>query len=149
KNYNKNTRAGAHSIFVPPRAPPSAESISWNKNKGEKMAKKEFTASEVMVLQKDLQKGIQVIGEQYFGIKQELKDSLGKIENRLDCVENSLDCVENRLDRVENSLDCVENRLDRIEDNLEIIKFSLRQKADLADLEALEKRVIRLEKKFA
>ena len=99
------------------------------------MAKKEFTASEVMVLQKDLQKGIQVIGEQYFGIKQELKDSLGKIENRLDCVENSLDCVENRLDR--------------IEDNLEIIKFSLRQKADLADLEALEKRVIRLEKKFA
>lgn len=102
------------------------------------MAKKEFTASEVMVLQKQLQDGIKAIGEQYLDIQKNIANINGR-----------LDKIDARLDKIDARLDKTDKRLDKIDDNIEIIKFSLHQKADRVELEAIEKRVMALEKKFA
>lgn len=80
------------------------------------MAKKEFSATEVMTLQEELNKGIKVIDEQHLGIVKRLTS--------------------------------IDDRLEKIEDTLDLMKFSLRQKVDYREFEALEKRVIHLEKKF-
>lgn len=53
------------------------------------MAKKEFSAGEVMALQEELGKGIQVIGEQYSGIVKKL----GSIDDRLEKIEDTLDLM--------------------------------------------------------
>ena len=51
--------------------------------------KKEFSATEVMMLQERLEKGITVIGEQVT----ELNSKMGKVEGRLDTVEEKMDIV--------------------------------------------------------
>jgi hypothetical protein len=80
------------------------------------MPKKEFTATEVMALQENIDKKLTVIGEQFFYIKE-------------------------KLDKVSDSVEI-------LKEDMQIVKYSLRQKVDLQDFQALEKRVIRLEKKI-
>lgn len=104
------------------------------------MTKKEFTSREVMVLQEDLQKGIQVIGEQYNGIIKRfdgLDERFKKIDARLDRIDAHLFKIDLRLDKIDARLDKVEARLERME------------QADPVDSGALKKRVIVLKKKFA
>jgi len=49
---------------------------------------------------------------------------------------------------IERKIDRIEERTDRIEGNVEIIKSSLRRKVDIEEFQALESRVISLEKKL-
>lgn len=51
---------------------------------------------------------------------------LDKIENRLDMMDQRLEKVENRLDKVENRLDKVENRLDKVENRLDNLELMLK-----------------------
>lgn len=84
------------------------------------MPKKEFTVTEVMALQEETLHYVKIIAEQHGSIV----DSIQEINGKLSHLEN-------------------------IEDDISIIKTSLRQKVDVQDFQALEKRVIRLEKKLA
>lgn len=84
------------------------------------MPKKEFTVTEVMALQESMDKKLDVIGEHIPYILEKLK-----------------------------RIDVIEEKVTRTEENIELIKMSLRRKVDIEDFQALEKRVIRLEKKLA
>ena len=54
----------------------------------------------------------------------------------------------NNLEKIK-KIDVVEEKVTRTEENIELIKMSLRRKVDIDEFQALEKRVIRLEKKLA
>lgn len=80
--------------------------------------KKEFTATEVMMLQEEIRKGVEVIGEQYGDIKKEITVMRQKLE-----------------------------KLDKIEEGVTIIKASLPLKANKTELDKLDQRVTILESK--
>ena len=81
------------------------------------MPKKEFTVTEVMVLQEDMNHKLDTIGEQFLYISQKL-DKLDKIEQDVDI----------------------------LKDDMRIVKLSLPQKADIQTVDNHEIRIIKLEK---
>ena len=49
--------------------------------------------------------------------------------------------------KIKKRLDSMDERMERMEDGIEIIKIALKRKIDIEEFEALEKRVVMLERK--
>lgn len=80
----------------------------------------------------------------------EVGTMLEKIESSIKLLAESMnikfDGVYERFDKVENRLDAVKTKIDRLQDDMVEVKYELRQKVSVKDLEKLEKRVVKLEK---
>lgn len=82
--------------------------------------KKEFTATQVMVLQEEILHQVKILAENQVSITNDIKGIHTQLE-----------------------------RLDPIENDISIIKTTLTQKANLNDFQTLDKRMVCLEKKMA
>lgn len=81
------------------------------------MAKKEFTATEVMVLQEDMNHKLDIIVEQFSSMNEKM----------------------NKIDKIEEDIEI-------LKEDMKIVKLSLTQKADISRVDNHEVRISKLEK---
>lgn len=70
----------------------------------------------------------------------------GTIDLMNESITSRLDSIDGRLDGVENRLDGVEKKVDILQEDVTEIKHKLSEKVDREEFNALEKRMIKLER---
>lgn len=102
------------------------------------MAKKEFTASEVMVLQEQILHQVKIVAEQH-----------GTIVENIDQIKDDVSVLKADVSVIKADVSVLKADVSVLKDDMQIVKSSLRRKVDIKDSQVLEKRVLRLEKKTA
>lgn len=119
--------------------------LKSGQQKEDKMAKKEFTASEVMVLQEQILHQVKIVAEQHGTIV----ENIDQIKDDVSVLKSDVSVIKADVSVLKADVSVLKSDVSVLKDDMQIVKSSLRRKVDIEDFQILEKRVLRLEKKMA
>lgn len=108
------------------------------------MIKKEFTATEVMMLMEKIQKEFRVVAE----VVTDLKDRIVSLEIRLASLENTVDSMFEMIVKNTEDIEMIKIDILGVKKKLKEINTKLDRKTDANELAKIDKRVTFLENKL-
>lgn len=115
-------------------------------NKLDLKTEKMFRESDVCVLLEHIDTNVKLLAEGYDSLREEMHESFKNVWGKFDAVDQRFDSLEKEM---RDSFKTVFEYLSKIDNELADIKARLENKADKPDLDAMEKRLSKLEFDFA